>query len=85
MRASLYPAGLSFMVDDLHVSVKAETSNLPWTEDVPVLNRPRCAALKELISYAIGNTFFLLHGAFEPLTLSPSQGVAQAPFKAPST
>ena len=75
MRASLYPAGLSFMVDDLHVSVKVETSNLPWTEDVPVLNRPRCAALKDLITFAIGNTF-LLHGASEPLALSPSQGDA---------
>ena len=51
---------------------------------MPVLNRPRCAALKELITYAIGNTF-LLDGASGALTVSPSQGDAQAPFKAPST
>ena len=42
---------------------------------MPVLNSLNYAALKEVITYAIGNTF-LLHGASEPLAPSPSQGVA---------
>ena len=75
MKASLYPSGLSLMVGALHASVKAETSSLPWTEVVPLLNRPRCDALKEVFTYAIGNTF-LLDGASGPLTLRPSQGDA---------